>query len=72
MVKYGRDRQATNDNIIWHVHFACWIIKATNAHSEYVILFMATVVAPTRLSVMFIVHCLSLYHSFPASVLTDL
>ena len=30
---------ATYDNIIWHMHFACWITKATDAHSEYVILF---------------------------------
>ena len=38
VVKYGRDGQATDDNIIWHVHIVCWIIKATNAHSKYVIL----------------------------------
>jgi hypothetical protein len=24
---------------IWHMRTACWITKATNAHSEYVILF---------------------------------
>jgi len=23
---------------IWHMHIACWILKATNAHSEYLIL----------------------------------
>jgi hypothetical protein len=23
---------------IWHMHIACWIPKATNAHSEYLIL----------------------------------
>jgi len=22
----------------WHMHIACWIAKATNAHSQYVIL----------------------------------
>ena len=22
----------------WHIHVACWITKATNTHSEYVIL----------------------------------
>jgi hypothetical protein len=38
VVKYGGDGEATDDNIIWRVHFVCWIIKATNAHSEYVIL----------------------------------
>jgi hypothetical protein len=36
--KYGTVRQATDDNIIRHMRFACWIIKATDTHSEYVIL----------------------------------
>jgi hypothetical protein len=32
-------RQAgTDDNVIRRMRFACWIIKATNTHSEYVIL----------------------------------
>jgi hypothetical protein len=35
--KYGKARQATNDNIIWRMRFACWITKATDIHSEYVI-----------------------------------
>jgi hypothetical protein len=35
--KYGRSRQATVDNIIWNMHFACWLTKATDTHSEYVI-----------------------------------
>jgi hypothetical protein len=35
--KYGRARQATDD-IIWRMRFACWITKATDTHSEYVIL----------------------------------
>jgi hypothetical protein len=30
--------QATCDYIIQHMHFACWITKATDTHSEYVIL----------------------------------
>jgi len=30
--------QATGDNIIWRMHFASWITKATNIHPEYVIL----------------------------------
>jgi len=34
---YGRARQAIDDNIIQHMHFACWITKATDTHSEYVI-----------------------------------
>jgi hypothetical protein len=36
--KYGRARQATDDNIIRGMCFACWITKATDTHSEYVIL----------------------------------
>jgi hypothetical protein len=36
--KYGTARQATNDNIIRRMRFACWITKATDTHSEYVIL----------------------------------
>ena len=31
-------RQATDDNIIWHMQFACWITRIIDAHSEYVIL----------------------------------
>jgi hypothetical protein len=36
--KYGRAGQATDDNIIRRMRFACWITKATDTHSEYVIL----------------------------------
>jgi hypothetical protein len=36
--KYGRARQATDDNIIQRMRFACWITKATDTHSEYLIL----------------------------------
>jgi hypothetical protein len=35
--KCGRLREATDDNIIQRMHFQCWITKATNTHSEYVI-----------------------------------
>jgi len=34
--KHGRAGQATDD-IIRRMRFACWINKATNTHSEYVI-----------------------------------
>ena len=37
--KYGTGRQATGDNIIQCMFFACWITKATDTHLEYVILF---------------------------------
>jgi hypothetical protein len=36
--KYGTVRQATDDNIIRRMRFACWITKATYVHSEYAIL----------------------------------
>jgi hypothetical protein len=36
--KYGRTRQATGDNIIRRMRVPYWITKATNTHSEYVIL----------------------------------
>jgi len=36
--KFGRARQATDDSIIWHMRFACWILKGTNTCLDYVIL----------------------------------
>jgi hypothetical protein len=35
--KCGEARQATDDNIMWCMHIACWITKATDTHSEHVI-----------------------------------
>jgi plasmid rolling circle replication initiator protein Rep len=46
--KYGRARQATDDNIIRRMRFACWVIKATDTRSEYVVLI--TFVRQQRLS----------------------
>ena len=37
--RYCTAREATNGNIIQHMHFACWIVKFTDTHSECVILF---------------------------------
>jgi hypothetical protein len=48
------------NNIIWHMRFECRITKATDTHSEYVILitfFTAVMVIRTRLNVMFIRMC---------------
>ena len=36
--KHGNARQATDNNMIWRMRLACWIPKATNTHSEYIIL----------------------------------
>jgi hypothetical protein len=33
--KYGRARQATDDNIIRRMRFASWISEATDTDSEY-------------------------------------
>ena len=40
MEKYGRVGQATDDNIIRRMRFACWITKATDTYSEYVTLLL--------------------------------
>ena len=40
--KYGRDGQATDNNIIGRMPFACYIPKATNTRSEYVMLIAFT------------------------------
>jgi hypothetical protein len=36
--EYSTARQMADDIIIWRMRIACWILKATNIHSEYVIL----------------------------------
>ena len=36
--KYGSDRQATDDSVIWHMCTECRVNKATDTHSEYMIL----------------------------------
>ena len=41
MEKYGRARQATDDNTIRRMRFACCITKATDTYSEYVIILTA-------------------------------
>jgi len=37
--KYCRVGHATDGNIIGRIRFACWIIKVTNTHSEYIPIF---------------------------------
>jgi len=34
----GTARQATDGNIIWLMCIGCWITKAADTHSEYIIL----------------------------------
>ena len=38
MEEYSRDRENTYDCIIWRMRIACWVAKATDTQSEYVIL----------------------------------
>ena len=61
---YDIDRQATDGGVIQSIHFACWIPKATNTLSEYVILFFftkpdTTVVKRRCFNITLYSHCLS-------------
>jgi hypothetical protein len=40
--KYGTAKQATDDNIIRRMRFACWITKSTNTHLACVIIIAFT------------------------------
>jgi hypothetical protein len=70
--KYGKARQATDDNITRRMRFTCWITKATDTHSEYVIpiAFPQQLVTRTRLNVTLYVRCLSCLPFLQANVLT--
>jgi len=35
--KYGRVGQVTDGNIIRSMRLACWVTKATNIHSKYLL-----------------------------------
>jgi formylmethanofuran dehydrogenase subunit E-like metal-binding protein len=57
-------RQATDDNTIRRMRFACWIAKATDTHSEYVILIVFTRQQWLRERASMLrlyVHCLSFF-----------
>jgi hypothetical protein len=63
--KYGTARQATDDNIIWRMRFACCITKATDTHSQYVILIALPrqQFLSERASILpLYVHCLSCFY----------
>jgi len=63
--KHGSARQATDNNTIWCMRLACWILKATNTHSQYVILIAFPWQQRLRKSVSILRHtyiaCLSVY-----------
>jgi len=39
--KYGRARQATDDNLIWRMRFACWITSAADTQHTQNMLFQS-------------------------------
>ena len=55
--------ETVNEKIIWSMGIACWITKATDKHSKFVIYWfsMATTVTRTHLIVTLKVHCLSCF-----------
>jgi hypothetical protein len=57
----GRFRQATDDKIIRSTRFTCWVTKATDTISEYVILncFATASGFGKRLDITLCAHCLS-------------
>jgi len=63
----GKDDKTTDNNIVRHMLFACWIIKATDTQSEYVIFtaFPLEKVTRTLLILRLYVHCLSSYLKGP-------
>jgi hypothetical protein len=66
--KYGRAGQASYDGVIQCTCFLCWVTKATDTHSEYVILidFLWQQWFLTLVSMICLyVHCLSCLFSYP-------
>jgi len=57
--KYCRAGQATDYNIARRTRIACWITKATDTHSEYVILiaFHGKMIMRKSFNVTFYIHC---------------
>ena len=51
--KCGTARKATDDNIIRRMRIGCWVTKATNTHSEFVMLtaFFTTTMVTRRASI---------------------
>jgi hypothetical protein len=63
--KYGRSRQATDDNTIRRMRFACCITKATTHRMCNTYCFSTTkMVTRTRLSVELYLHCLCCFYVY--------
>jgi hypothetical protein len=67
-VEYGRDGQATDNNLIRRMRVTCWLPNATNIHSQYVIPIASPlqVFGRPQLNVTSYVHCRS-YCKLPQS-----
>jgi len=64
MWRHGTARQATDDKIIRRMRIVCWITKATNTYSEYIILIafsLKLMVTGTCPNVTLYVRCLSFF-----------
>jgi len=59
--KYFTAVQAKVDNIIQGMHFACWLNKAADTHSEYVILPWQNWLRQRVTMLRLCVHCLVLF-----------
>jgi hypothetical protein len=70
--KYGTDGQAAYDNINRRMRIACWITKATNTHSEYVILIPFPQQQWLRINVTLYLHRLSRLFSCYRSAVSDI
>ena len=53
--------QVTDDNIIWRMRLVCWIPKATDTHSDYVILIAFTARSLRESLSVLQVYCLMLF-----------
>jgi len=75
VVKFCIGGQAIGDNIIWHLSFACWINKAIDTHSEYIILTAffsrGTVATRKHLDVRLEINCKLMGRVIPAHVIYD-
>jgi hypothetical protein len=62
----GTPRQVTDENIIWRMRFVCWITKATDIHSEYIIIiaFSTATMVSERASVLRYTYIASVVNAY--------
>jgi hypothetical protein len=65
---YGEARQVTDDNIVQRMRNVCWVTKATDTHSEYILriysFYAATMVTRTRLNITLYVRLIICCYMF--------